>query len=79
MGADPHRYMAEVMLNTDLPHALRFQAARELAQYLAPKRKAIEHSGQLDIVQKLQSLNEATDEELDQIIAWAEDIARKGR
>src|SRR5262249_39496994 len=71
-NADPHCFMVDIMQDATLSAGLRFQAARELAQYLSPKLKAIEHSGQMEILEKLQRLDTCTDEELDQIIAYAE-------
>ena len=41
-GADPLGFMADLMLNPETDMQLRFNAAKELAQYIAPKRKAIE-------------------------------------
>jgi hypothetical protein len=65
LGVDPHRFMAEMMVNDELvpigvsltgepilapavSATLKLHAARELAQYLEPKLKAIEHSGDVD-------------------------------
>lgn len=42
-GQDPFAVMIDLLTNEDLH--LRFQAAKELAQYLRPKRKAIEVTG----------------------------------
>jgi len=39
----------------------------------------VEHTGHLEIVQKLQDLDQCTDAELEQIIAYAEEVARHGR
>lgn len=43
--------------------AVRFQAAKELMQYLHPKRKAIEHSGEIK-----NQISELPDDELDRRI-----------
>ena len=48
IGVDPHRYMAEMIADQRLTPELRFQAAKELAQYIEPKLKAVEHSGEMD-------------------------------
>ena len=48
IGVDPHRYMAEMILDQRLTPELRFQAAKELAQYLQPRLKAVEHSGEVE-------------------------------
>jgi hypothetical protein len=42
MQADPIGHMARVMMDEDADRRLRFDAAKELAQYIAPKRRAIE-------------------------------------
>jgi hypothetical protein len=42
MEADPIGHMATLMLDESADRELRFRAAKELAQYVAPKRKAIE-------------------------------------
>src|SRR5262249_29177360 len=78
-GIHPHYFMAEVITREDVPMALRLRAAAELARYLEPKLNATEHSGRLEILEKLQRLNDCTDEELQQIIDYAEDVARRGR
>jgi len=56
---------------------VRLQAARELAQYLAPTLKAIEHSGQLEMLQRLQALDTCTDAELEELLRQAEDLTRR--
>jgi len=43
IGADPFRYMADLLV-TNASHVLRLRAAVELAQYLEPKLRAIEHT-----------------------------------
>ena len=42
---DPVIAMAEVANGNKADEGLRFAAAKEVAQYVYPKRKAIEHSG----------------------------------
>ncbi len=45
IGLDPIRGMAEIALDKTIEVGVRAQMLKELAQYVAPKRKAIEHSG----------------------------------
>jgi hypothetical protein len=45
LGCDPIQGMARLALDESEPSALRFAAMKELAQYVAPKRKAMEISG----------------------------------
>ena len=45
MKADPLAHMARLMKDPKADRRLRFDAAKELAQYVAPKRKAIELTG----------------------------------
>jgi hypothetical protein len=42
LGCDPIAGMARIAMNTKNPIELRAQMFKELAQYIAPKRKAIE-------------------------------------
>lgn len=42
-GKDPVKVMIDLLDSLD--ETMRFQAAKELIQYVHPKRKAIEHSG----------------------------------
>ena len=42
LGCDPIEGMAKIAMNTRNPAELRARMYRELAQYVAPKRKAIE-------------------------------------
>ncbi len=44
MGCDPIEAMARLAMDENEPTALRFAALKELAQYVAPKRKAVEVS-----------------------------------
>ena len=48
MKADPLAHMARLMKNPKVDPRLRFDAAKELAQYVAPKRKALEITGHDD-------------------------------
>ncbi len=45
LGCDPFEIMALIAMDEDNPPELRGKMAAELAQYIQPKRKAIEHSG----------------------------------
>jgi hypothetical protein len=47
-NADPFHFIARLVADTSAQIEHRLQAAKELAQYLQPKLKAIEHSGGLD-------------------------------
>ena len=44
LGCDPIVAMARLAMDESEPSGLRFAALKELAQYVAPKRKAIEVS-----------------------------------
>lgn len=44
LGCDPIEGLARIAMDSD-EESLRLQANKELAQYIAPKRKAIEHTG----------------------------------
>lgn len=46
LGCDPLTGMAKIAMNAKNPMDLRARMYAELAQYIAPKRKAIEHSGE---------------------------------
>ena len=45
MGCDPITFIATVMMDDTNPIDLRMKAATELAPYLWPKRRAMEHTG----------------------------------
>lgn len=45
MGCDPIAGMARIALDEAASPELRARMMSELAQYVAPKRKAVEHSG----------------------------------
>ena len=51
MGCDPIEFIASVMLDDANPIELRMKAATELAPYLWPKRRAIEHAGEVSAPQ----------------------------
>ena len=51
MGCDPIEFIASVMFDDANPIDLRMKAATELAPYLWPKRKAIEHTGEVSAPQ----------------------------
>lgn len=44
-GIDLFEAFLEIIQDPDADNQLRFQALKEAAQYVYPKRKAIEHSG----------------------------------
>ena len=44
LGCDPIAAMARLAMDDNEPSGLRFAALKELAQYVAPKRKAVEVS-----------------------------------
>ena len=48
LGCDPIEALANISMDTSNTPELRFQANKELAQYIAPKRKAIEMDANLD-------------------------------
>lgn len=43
LGCDPIRGMADLAMDEDLPPELRGKMYSELAKYIAPQRKAIDH------------------------------------
>lgn len=47
LGCDPIEGMATIALDMENPPELRGRMFSELAQYLFPKRKALEHSGEI--------------------------------
>jgi hypothetical protein len=49
LGCDPIEGMARIAMDPDSKPELRLKAYLELAQYVAPKRKALETTGDLDI------------------------------
>jgi len=64
VGLDPFSAMATIA--SDVADPNRFQALKELAQYIEPKKKAVEVSGSLDmrVQQELEGLMGLTEEEL---------------
>lgn len=46
-GLDVFESLVEIALDKDPENKDRFPALKELAQYLYPKRKALEHSGEI--------------------------------
>lgn len=48
-NANPFEIMAKIAADETEDTSLRLQAAKELAQYLQPKKRAIEHSGKIDL------------------------------
>lgn len=49
LGCDPIEGMARIAQDENNPPDLRGRMYAELAQYIAPKRKSIEHSGSLSL------------------------------
>ena len=49
LGCDPIEGMARLSQDPTVPIEVRGRMLSELAQYVAPKRKAIEHSGEVRI------------------------------
>ena len=47
LGCDPIQGMAQIALDESNPKELRAQMYKELAQYIAPKRRATEISGEI--------------------------------
>jgi hypothetical protein len=47
LGCDPIEGMALIALDENNPIELRAKMLSELAQYIAPKRKAVEHTGDI--------------------------------
>jgi len=45
LGCDPIEGMARIAMNKEHPPELRGRMYAELAQYVFPKRKAVDHSG----------------------------------
>ena len=52
LNCDPIGYMAKVMMDEEAHPQVRFSAAKELAQYIAAKRKAIEVTGDPDLIDR---------------------------
>jgi hypothetical protein len=53
------------------------EALRDVLQYGYQKQKAVEHFGQLEIIQKLQALDDMSDDELRQLLSDINDIDKK--
>jgi hypothetical protein len=47
LGCDPIEGMARIAMDESQPIGLRVQMYKELAQYVAPKRKALEYKGEM--------------------------------
>jgi len=62
---DPIKAMVEIAKDTNAPIAVRGKMATELASFVFPKRKAVEHSGSIG----KGSIQGYTNEELEDIIA----------
>jgi hypothetical protein len=53
LRCDPITGMARIAMNKKNPVELRARMFAELAQYVAPKRKAMEHSGDSGMIEAL--------------------------
>jgi hypothetical protein len=49
LGCDPIEGMARIAIDPESKPELRLRAYTELAQYVAPKRKALEMTGDVDV------------------------------
>lgn len=47
-GKDPFEYMAELIVKKGVLHSVKLMAAKELAQYLEPKLRSVEITGDPD-------------------------------
>ena|SRR3712207_112879 len=47
LGCDPLEAMVRIATDESVEPGIRFQAYEELAQYIYPKRKALEHKGEM--------------------------------
>jgi hypothetical protein len=56
---------------------LYHETLKDVLQYGYQRLKAVEHLGQIEIVQKLQQLDDYTDEELKALLAEAEDYSKR--
>ena len=52
LGYDPFETLAMIGADPKATKALRVRCAAELAQYLAPKLKSIEHTGSVEVAVK---------------------------
>src|SRR5215468_4019894 len=75
---DPYTFFIDVLAMPDASLNHKLIAAREIAQYIEPKLRSLEHTGQMTMLHKLQHLDTCTDEELEAIIAYAEGLANAG-
>jgi hypothetical protein len=75
---DPHFWMVDLLVRKGVRLELKFLAAKELAQYLQPKLRAVEVSGDPEQPVHMQ-VGHMTREELEtQIVAIVEDLRRYG-
>jgi hypothetical protein len=49
LGCDPIERMAQIAMDPENSPELRLKAYAELAHYVAPKRKALEMTGEIDV------------------------------
>lgn len=69
-GIDLFDTFLEIIQNEEAEPGLRFSALKEAAQYVYPKRKALEHSGKLDagVLEQAEELARLSNEELAKLI-----------
>ncbi len=58
LKCDPIAGMVHIAENLDLEISVRLNAYKELAQYAYPKRKAIEYTGNIEIISHEEALAE---------------------
>jgi len=76
---DPYTFFIDVLAMPDASLNHKLIAAREIAQYIEPKLRSLEHTGEVTVVQKLQRLESCTDAELEELIAYAEGLVHGSR
>ncbi len=65
LGCDPIEGMARIAMDEKVDLSIRAQMFKELAQYTAPKRKAVEMKaeGEISLVDVIRSIEERRDQE----------------
>ena len=64
LGCDPIEGMARIAMDEEADLSLRTQMYKELAQYVAPKRKAVEMKteGEISLVDVIRSIDQRKDQ-----------------
>jgi hypothetical protein len=64
LGCDPIEGMAQIAMDDGADMSLRAQMYKELAQYIAPKRRAVEMKaeGQLSLVNVIRAIDQRKDQ-----------------